>query len=98
VTVTLNQGQSYSTPGATVLKAGATVTADKPVQVHLVTGDIGATYESRYFTLLPDDKLSSDYMSPVGSVNTVDLYDLFVHNPNGTAITVNFEDRGGTTA
>ena len=43
--------------------------ATKPIQVVLVTGDIGSNYESRDMNLLPVSAYGSSYWSPVG-VNT----------------------------
>ena len=40
--------------------------SDKPVQVVLVTGDIGSTYASRDMNLLPTSAWGSSYWSPVG--------------------------------
>ena len=54
-TVTLNRGESYLVNGG--IRKGATVTASKPVQVQLLTGDIGANYESRWFTIPPTERL-----------------------------------------
>jgi|GEM_PF-1020743 len=67
---------------------GATVSADQPVQVQLVTGDVGATYESRWFTLFPTPLLSSDYLNPVGSSNDNQRTISYLFNPGTSAITV----------
>ncbi len=97
ITQVLNQGEGYSTPTALVLNAGATVVADKPIQVDLVTGDIGSNYESRYFALLPDNLLSNDYFSSVTTVDATRPFHLFVHNTNLFDITVSFETTAGIT-
>ncbi len=86
VTQTINEGKTVFVDGG--VKQGATVRASKPVQVHLVTGDKTASYESRTFTLFPDNLLSNDYMSPAGAnvanFRTVD----YLYNPTSSAITV----------
>ena len=64
------------------LHEGAHITVDKPVQVHLATGDIGATYESRWFTLFPTPLLTSDYLSPVGSSVNNQRTIIYLFNPN----------------
>lgn len=58
ITTTLNQGDPYQVSAATVgdLTSNARVTSDKPIQAHLITGDIGSRYESRWYTLLPTDQ------------------------------------------
>jgi uncharacterized repeat protein (TIGR01451 family) len=88
-TVVLNQGQNYRSVG-NVLQGGRVV-ANKPVQVHLLTGDIGAQYASRSYALFSDNQASNDYFTPVGLDGTADPVRIYVYNPNATSITVNFE-------
>ncbi len=67
--IVLQEGGSYL---ATSVRQGARVqTTDpsKPIQVVLLTGDIGSNYESRDMNLLPVSAFGSSYWSPVG-VNT----------------------------
>ena len=77
-TVTLQQGGSYLEQA---IKQGARVRSDKPVQVLLVTGDIGSTYASRDMNLLPMDVWGSSYWSPVGTVYLSNNTRLFLYNP-----------------
>ncbi|QTN31576.1 DUF11 domain-containing protein [Akkermansiaceae bacterium] len=93
-TVTLNQGENYYLDRG-ILK-GATVAASKPVQVHLLTGDIGANYESRWYTVAPLDQWGSSYYTPVGTANDGDDTYIFLYNPDPAAITVNYTTRSGT--
>ncbi|MBK6902403.1 MAG: hypothetical protein IPH04_06200 [Saprospirales bacterium] len=67
--VVLNQGQGHTVTG--VLE-GATVVATKPVQVHLLTGDVGASYECRWLTLYPVDFADMVYFNPVASASADD--------------------------
>ncbi len=94
ITQTLNQGESYQVDGG--IDTGASVTASKPVQAHIFTGDIGARYESRFYTLYPVENWSDSYYSPVGTAADGDETYVFVYNPNGSAITVNYETRIGS--
>ncbi|HLW64574.1 MAG TPA: SdrD B-like domain-containing protein [Gemmataceae bacterium] len=89
ITQTLNQGQTYVSP-ATV-QAGDTVSSSAPVTVTLATGDLGDTYESRWFTLYDNSQLSNDYYSPLSTQTAAHPVNLFVFNPNSTAITVNYQ-------
>jgi uncharacterized repeat protein (TIGR01451 family) len=74
-TATLNEGGSYlegsrSHTGCDYVQQGARVEstdATKPIQVVLVTGDIGSSYESRDMNLLPVSAYGSSYWSPVGT-------------------------------
>ena len=94
ISQTLNQGESYQVDGG--IDTGASVIASNPVQAHIFTGDIGARYESRFYTLYPVDNWSDSYYSPVGTAADGDETYVFVYNPNGSAITVNYETRIGS--
>ena len=94
-TTTLNRGESYRVNGG-VLK-GARVTSSKPVEVHLMTGDIGANYEQRSFTLMPMDQWSLRYYTPVGTAADGDQAYAFVYNGNTNAISVNVTTLVGST-
>ncbi len=96
VTQLLNRGETMFVDGG--VQAGATVTANKPVQAHILTGDIGSRYESRWFTLFPVNEWSQDYYTPVGSANASDATHIFLYNPNGGAITVDYETQSTTGA
>lgn len=87
-TFNLNRGESYLANGG--VNKGATVTASKPVQVQLVTGDIGANYENRWFTIPPTEVWSSEYYSPVGTAADGDETYIWLYNPDASAITVNY--------
>ncbi len=95
-TFTLNQGESYLVNGG-VLK-GATVSATKPVQVQLITGDIGARYETDWFTLYPVADWTGTYYSPVGTAADGDAAFGFFYNPNASAITINVVTSLGTSS
>ena len=85
-TVTLGEGQAHLVNGG--LLEGARITSSKPVQVDLITGDIGATYESRSFFLFPTDLLTDDYVSPVGSSVANQETVIYLHNPGSATITI----------
>ncbi|MDJ0818251.1 MAG: hypothetical protein QNJ58_18705, partial [Desulfobacterales bacterium] len=91
---TLNQGESYQVDGG--ILTGASVTATQPVQAHIFTGDVGARYESRFYTLYPVEYWSDSYFSPVGTAADGDQTYVFVYNPDTAAITVNYQTRIGT--
>lgn len=92
-TVTLNEGESHSVQGG--VNAGATVSASAPVQVNLLTGDIGAGYETRWFSLLPADQLSNSFYTPVGTDTRLDPTYVWLHNSNGEDITVEWNTVNG---
>ncbi len=94
VVVTLNRGESHHVNGG-ILK-GATVTATKPVQAHILTGDINANYESRWYTLYPSNDWYNTYISPVGTAADGDQCYAFVYNPNPGPVTINYTTRVGS--
>jgi len=94
VTKVLNLGDSMFVNGG--VKAGATVTATKPVQVQELTGDIGSTYESRTFAIRPTSLWGASYYAPVGTTLASETHNVFLYNPNPAAITVTYETTSGT--
>jgi hypothetical protein len=58
---------------------GDKLKSSKPVQVHLITGDINSAYELRWFSLISRDKWSNDYMSPTG--DTFGKSKVVLYNP-----------------
>ena len=89
ITTTINQGESYQVHGG--IQSNASVTSTKPVQVHVLTGDIGANYESRWFSVPPTVQWTPEYYAPVGTASDGDDTYLFVYNPNGIAIDIEYE-------
>ncbi len=100
ITITLNEGQTYLvnggvSQGATVVAQDATGgTAKKPISVNMITGDIGSSYENRWFALSAKDQWSSSYYAPVATVTTANPAYVFLYNPNATAITVKYDTQG----
>ncbi len=105
ITKTLAEGQSYLVNGG--VHAGARVLSDNPVQVGLMTGDIGSNYESRDAALLPRDLWSNSYYTPVSTPNSVvdvggtgtansTATTVWLYNPGTSALNVNYDYR--TTA
>lgn len=93
-TVTLDEGESYLTPGN--VRAGARVLASAPVQVAMITGDICDYYEARWYVLFPESQWSSVYYSPVSTVATNGTT-AFLYNPNLEPITITRTTVGGVT-
>lgn len=93
-TVTLNQGETYYLERG--LLRGAAVTASKPVQVDIITGDIGGNYECRWYTVAPTSQWGTRYYSPVGTASDGDDTYVFLYNPDSAAITINTTTRSGT--
>jgi uncharacterized repeat protein (TIGR01451 family) len=91
----LNRGESYRVNGG-VLK-GARVSTTKPVQAHLITGDIGANYESRWLTLYPVEQWSPVYYTPVGTAADGDPAYVFLYNPGTGALPVRVTTLLGST-
>lgn len=65
LTVHLSQGETYYVDSSNrAVNEGATVTANGPVQVVLMTGDADSNYEGRWFGLLPESRWDSCYYAP----------------------------------
>lgn len=96
VSVTLNMGevtQLYS------INTGTTVSASSPVQVQIIVGQAqsGGPSEARGFSAVPDSLWDTEYYNPVSSSGDSDgAVDLYLYNPNASAITVNFADTSGS--
>jgi uncharacterized repeat protein (TIGR01451 family) len=80
--IILNQGQSKHL----LVEQGDIVTSDKIVQVDILTGDIGSQYELRWYSLLPIDDWSNEYISPMG--DTLGETKVVLYNPSPSSIDV----------
>jgi hypothetical protein len=67
---------------------GTTITSNRPVQVHLVSVDVGSYDEMRWYALAPRDDWSNDYYTPIE--DSVGNTRVWPHNPNSTSITVSY--------
>jgi len=85
----LNQGDTYQVDGGVL--AGATVTADKPVQVDLLTGKLASTYASRWFQVPPTSQVTDSLWTAVGTTTTSYPANVFLFNPGAAAISVSYE-------
>lgn len=90
-TRTLNEGENYFANG---VETGGTVSASANIQVHLITGNLsnsGGNLEARWYTQLPVNTWSNEYYNPVGSSGSNQPTQIFLYNPNATAINVDYE-------
>jgi large repetitive protein len=95
-TAVINEGESVQVNGA--IMSGGTVTSSKPVQVGLITGKIGGTYASRWYSLSPYYMWDKSYFSPVGTPRTDARSDVFIFNPQTSALTVTVQTINGTSS
>ncbi len=86
VTSTIGRGEVAFVGGG--INRGARVRSSQPVQVHVGSGEAGASYELRWFTLLPTALLTADYVNPVGSSNDNQRTITYLFNQNAAPITV----------
>ncbi|MEY2427126.1 MAG: large repetitive protein, partial [Verrucomicrobiota bacterium] len=93
--IVLNQGESYLVNGG--IKKGASITASKPVQAHLMIGHIAGSYAADWFTLFPVEQWSDTYYTPVGSAasGSQPAY-VYIFNANPANITVNYSTLVGS--
>lgn len=92
----LDEGESQYVDGGILV--GATISSNLDVQVNVITGDICASYESRFMTIFPTSLWDNSYYNPVGTqaadnapVRTI------IYNPNNTVLTVLVQDTTGST-
>lgn len=78
--VTLQEGQAQHVNGG-VLR-GARVRASKPVQVAMITGDIGVNYEMRWYTLYSREFWGGSYYTPVGRTLASAPVSVWLYNPH----------------
>jgi len=93
-TLVLNRGESHLVNGG--VKKGGSVDSTKPVQVQVVTGRIGSQYATDWFTLYPTSQWSSTYATPVGTSSNGNTSYVYLYNPAGSAITINYTTRTGS--
>jgi uncharacterized repeat protein (TIGR01451 family) len=92
-TTVLNRGQTYVyrvTGGA-----GYTITGTSKIETQLITGNDDNHYEMRGYTITPSQYWGNGYYTPVPSWSSTSKSELYLYNPNSSAITVNWEDRSG---
>jgi hypothetical protein len=84
-TVILNEGDSRLVQ----MRMNANLTSNKPIQVDLITGDIGSEYESRWFSLLDVTQWGTEYVSPTGE--SFGKTKLVLYNPHSTKINITMD-------
>ncbi len=90
----LTEGQSLALAD---IEMGTRITADAPVQAHLLAGDTARDgyLELRCFTLFPVSAWSESYFTPVGNSHVAnDRTTIWLYNDGGTQITVSFDTQG----
>ncbi len=102
-TVHLSEGQTHLINNG--LMVGARISSDNPVHLTILTGDIGANYESRWFPILPVDRWESSYYSPVSTPDKSFMPNapasgiqtlVWLYNPSNSAIQVTYARRSGS--
>jgi LPXTG-site transpeptidase (sortase) family protein len=100
VTASLNRGR---TTELFHIGAGTTVTANHPIQAQFMVGRLntGTFSDSRSYTAVPSGLWEDAYYNPVpGSADPAINTDLYIYNPSGSALTVDYQDSttGGGSA
>jgi uncharacterized repeat protein (TIGR01451 family) len=94
----LNRGQV--TQLYHIMNAGATISANYPVQVQFILGRQNASYDSRSHTLVPSAQWDKQYYSPVpsntsGGLGTANV-NIYMYNPTGSPLAVTYQDTTGS--
>ena len=93
-TLNLGAGESSLVPG---LNEGAVISANGPLQVDMLTGDVDATYAGRWFALLPTAQWATTYYNPVGTLDVAHPSTVVLYNPTGSEMTVTVDHQTGST-
>jgi uncharacterized repeat protein (TIGR01451 family) len=97
-TTTLSAGQQFD---AGAINRGVPINSSKPVQVILVTGNVGSTWATRWYNVTPRIDWTNDYYTPVGTDNNTPGATpnwgtaVYLYNPHETALTVSYTLGGG---
>ena len=78
------------------LNSGAIIQGNATLQVKFIVGDPGANYETRGISAFPRGYWTKDYYAPVGEPANATFTNLFLFNPQGTAITIDWETLAGS--
>jgi hypothetical protein len=81
----LDLGNSYTFN----VRKGDRIVADKPIQVHLLTGDVNSVYETRWYAMRPIDTISNSYVNPVG--DSWGRTKIIFYNPHNTTLAYNIQ-------
>jgi len=92
---TLSEGQSFVVDGVLL---GTRAFSNLPVQTTFLTGDIGANYESRWYSMVPRTSWTNSYIAPVATTVAANPTTVTLYNPNATALSVNVTTTGGTSS
>jgi len=97
-TFSLTEGQSHLVNGG--VNVGGHVVSDEPIQVVILTGDVGSNYESRDTQLLPTTSWSTASYTPVSTPSTAQSVagtgtTVFLYNPGASSLTVAYTTRDG---
>jgi uncharacterized repeat protein (TIGR01451 family) len=90
----LNEGETLVVDGVLV---GTRVISNLPVQTTFLTGDIGANYEMRWYSMVPRNRWSSSYIAPVSTTLASNPTTVLLYNPDVTSLSVNVTTTTGVT-
>ena len=93
LTNTINQGESYQVVRG--IRAGARMIANKPIQVHMITGDIQSHWESRWFTLYPRERWANEYYNPVSRTLVSAPVWVFLYNQSAATLPITYQTTSG---
>jgi len=78
------------------INSGAVIQGSSTLQVKYIVGDPAATYETRGISAFPRGYWTKEYYAPVGEPANGTVTDIFLYNPNASAITVDWETLAGS--
>ncbi len=89
----LDEGENHTVDNVMM---GTRISASRPIQVQLITGELDSNFESRWFTLYPEEQWSDEYWTPVCSFDGSAASVVSLFNPNTNTISVYWQNRWTT--
>jgi hypothetical protein len=95
VSAVLNKGETTQYASA---DTGTTVVGSNPIQVQFIVGRpwANAPSDSRSYTAVPSGLWDTAYYAPVSSANATTEADIYIYNPTGAALSINYQDSVGS--
>jgi uncharacterized repeat protein (TIGR01451 family) len=100
--LTLNKGEVYLLDrrsdgnAGTPLLTGTTILGSETLQVQYIVGEQGSTYEVRGLSAFPRGFWDDEYYAPADEPSNGTITDIYLYNPHGSPLTINWETNAGT--
>ncbi|MDY6954279.1 MAG: hypothetical protein SWE60_22460, partial [Thermodesulfobacteriota bacterium] len=100
--ITLNRGEVFLLdnhsicPTTGTVNTGTIITGTETLQVQYVIGDQGTNFEIRGLSAFPRGFWDDEYYAPADGAGGGYDTDVYLHNPHGSTLTIDYETSAGT--